>query len=273
LLARRGIIEATLTNTTPQLIAVTRERYAGKKWARPSGYGFAATKALVPIVGTELRRAALSLPLAFVQDAGRFVLVAVLSATPGRNMLVGADGRWLGNYIPACLRGYPFSLVPSQEPGKLVLCIDQGAGAVGSNGAGEDFYDQEGNLSPALKKVLDFLSQLERSRAATNATVSALAEAGVIRAWSIQIKGEDNARVIAALHRVDEAALRTLSDGAFLKLRDLSALPIAYAQLLSMALIAGLTRLARSELKPKFADLPDSLDSLFGLSTDDIIKF
>jgi hypothetical protein len=262
-----------LTNTTPQLIAVTRERYAGKKWRRSGGYGFAATTAIVPIVGAELGRAALALPLAFVQDAGRFVLVAVLSATPGRNMLVGADGRWLGNYIPACLRGYPFSLAPSQEPGQLVLCIEKGAGAVGADGGGEDFFDQDGNLSPVLKKVLDFLSQFERSRVATNVTVSALVEAGVIRPWSIQIKGEDNARVIAGLHRVDEAALRALSDDAFLKLRNLSSLPVAYAQLLSMALIGVLTQLARSQLKPKVAELPDSLDTLFGLSTDDIIKF
>jgi hypothetical protein len=105
-----------LTNTTPQLIAVTRERYAGKKWRRASGYGFAATKTLVPIVGAELGRAALALPLAFVQEAGRFVLVAVLSVIPGRNMLVGADGRWLGNHIPACLRGYPFSLATGMAP-------------------------------------------------------------------------------------------------------------------------------------------------------------
>jgi hypothetical protein len=262
-----------LTNTTPQLVAVTRERYAGKKWGRSSGYGFAATTALVPIVGAELRRAALSLPLAFVQDTGRFVLVAVLSATPGRNMLVGADGRWLGNYVPACLRGYPFSLAPSQEPGQLVLCIDKGAGAVGAGGAGEDFYDQDGNLSPTLKKVLDFLSQFERSRVATGLAVSALVEAGIIRPWPIKIKGEDNERIIAGLHRVDEAALSALSDDAFLKLRNSSSLPIAYAQLLSMPFVGAFTQLARRELQPKVAELPDSLDGLFGLSTDDVIKF
>ena len=262
-----------MTNTTPQLLALTRERYAGKKWRRSSGYGFAATKALVPIVGAELGRAALALPLAFVQDAGRFGLVAVLSATPGRNMLVGADGRWLGNYIPACLRGYPFSLAPSQEPGQFVLCIEEGAGVVGADGASEDFYDQDGNLSPALKEVLHFLSQFERSRVATNVTVSALVEARIIRPWPIQIKGEDNTRVIGGLHRIDEAALRALSDDAFLKLRNLSSLSVAYAQLLSMGLIGALTQLARSELKQKLAELPDSLDSLFGLSTDDLIKF
>ena len=86
------------------------------------------------------------------------------------------------------------------------------------------FYDQDGNLSPALKEVLHFLSQFERSRVATNVTVSALVEAGVIRPWSIQIKGEDNTRVIGGLHRIDEAALRALSDDAFLKLRNLSSL-------------------------------------------------
>lgn len=236
-----------MTNSTPQLIAVTRERYAGKKWRRVSGYGFAATKALVPIVGAEIGRAAPALPLAFVQEAGRFVLVAVLSVMPGRNILVGADGRWLGGYIPACLRGYPFSLAPSQDPGQLVLCIESGAGAVAADGAGEDFFDQDGNLSPTLKKVLDFLGQFERYRVATNVAVSALVEAGIIRPWSIQIKVEDSNRDIAGLHCVDEAALHALSDDAFLKLRKSSSLPIAYAQLLSMVFMGVLTQLSRDE--------------------------
>ena len=263
-----------MTETTPQFIGITRERYAGKKWQSSSGYRFAAASALAPIVGAELARAALALPLAFLQEAGRFVLVAVLSLTPGRNMLVGADGRWLGNYIPACFRSYPFRLVPMQETGQLGLCIEADGGAVEGGSAGEDFFDQDGNLSPALKKVFEFLSELERNRQATNVAVSALAEAGVIQPWPIRIEAENNKREIGGLYRINEAALNALSDDGFLKLRKSSALPIAYAQMLSAALIDVFEQLVRSEMRPKpAATLPESLDTLFGMSSDDIVKF
>lgn len=263
-----------MTNSTPQFTPVTRERYAGKKWRRASDFGFAATTALVPIVGAELARAALALPLAFLQQAERFILVAVLSLTPGRNMLVGPDGRWLGTYIPASFRSHPFGLFPMQETGRLVLCIEADAGAADTETAGEEFFDQEGNLSPVLKKVFDFLTEYERIREATNVAVSALAEAGVIRPWPIKINIEKNERQIDGLHHIDEGALNALPDDAFLKLRKTLALPIAYAQMLSGALVGGLEQLARNELKPKPpAALPESLDSLFGISSDDIIKF
>ena len=259
-----------MANNAPQFTAVTREGHAGKKWQRSTGYGFASTHALLPVVGAELPSAALALPLAFLQEAGRFVLVAILSLTPSRNMLVGPDGRWLGTYIPACLRSHPFRLIPTQESGKLVLCIESGAVTKSS---GEDFFDQDGHLSSELRKMSEFLSQCERSRHATNAAVAALAEAGVIQPWPIRIAAEKNQREIGGLNRIDGAALNALSDDAFLKLRKSLALPIAYAQMLSASLIGVFEQLARNELKPKAVTLPENLDSLFGLSSDDVIKF
>jgi SapC len=263
-----------MAETAPRYIAITRDGFSGKKWQRSTGYRFAAENSLAPIVTAELSRAALALPLAFLQKAGSFVLVAVLSLTPGRNTLVGPDGRWLGNYIPACFRSYPFRLIPMGETGQLGLCIEADGGSVQGGPAGEDFFDQDGNLSPALKKVFDFLSQFERSRQATDVAVSVLAEAGIIKPWPIRIAAQENRQEVAGLHGVDEAALNALSDEAFLKLRKSVALPIAYAQLLSASLIVAFERLALNELKPKpAARLPESLDGVFGISNDDLIKF
>lgn len=262
----------------PQFTAVTREHHAGKKWQRFTGYGFASTSALTPIVGVEIARAALAMPLAFFQDRDRFVLVAVLSLSPNRNMLVAPDGRWLGGYVPAFLRSYPFALVPKQGTDQVVLCIDTDSGlVVDGNAGGEDFIGPDGNLSPALKSVLDFLNELERSRRTTDVAVAALAEAGVIQPWPIQLKteqGEQPAPV--SLYRVDEIALNALTDEAFLKLRKASALPIAYAQMLSMGQLGMFEHLARlqAQLRPPPAPtLPESIDSLFEMPGDDTIQF
>jgi hypothetical protein len=54
-----------------QFVAVSHERHAAKKWLRHTGYSFAATEAVAPIVGAELSKAPLSMPLAFTEQAGR----------------------------------------------------------------------------------------------------------------------------------------------------------------------------------------------------------
>ena len=53
----------------PQFTAISRDSHAGKKWQPFKNYGFASTSALAPIVGVEIARAALSMPLAFFQEA------------------------------------------------------------------------------------------------------------------------------------------------------------------------------------------------------------
>jgi SapC len=256
---------------------VSRELYVGKKWQRPKTYSFSSTNALVPIVGAELARAMLGMPLAFLQEKSRFGLVAVLSLAPGRNMLVAPDGRWLGRYIPAWMRAYPFALLPKPRTGEAILCVDTESGLVGGGSSvGEDFFDRDGNLSSALQQVVDFLGQLEHSRKTTEAAISALAEAGVIQPWPIRLKAEQAERTISGLHRVDEAALNALPDEAFLKLRKGLALPIAYAQMLSVGQLGLFQELARlqARLAPApAAAVPESLDSLFGISTGDTINF
>ena len=49
----------------PQFTAISRDSHAGKKWQPFKNYGFASTSALAPIVGVEIARAALAMPLAF----------------------------------------------------------------------------------------------------------------------------------------------------------------------------------------------------------------
>src|SRR5487761_2480904 len=258
-----------------QFVPVSQERHASKKWLRYTGYRFAAAEALAPIAGAELSKAALSMPLAFSEQAGHYTLVAVLSLVPGRNMFVGPDGRWYGNYVPACLRSYPFSLLAQQGTDQLVLCVDEGSGlVVEKHIVGEEFFDAEGAVSPALKPVMELLTQVHRSRQATDLAVSALAQAGVIKPWQIKIKSEQGEQAISGLHHVDEAALGALSNDDFLKLR--TALPIAYAQLLSMGQLGIFEQLAKLHAQlaqTAVARLPESIDKLFEVPSDDIVRF
>ena len=117
---------------------------------------------------------------------------------------------------------------------------------------------------------------MERSRRATDLAVSALAEAGVIRPWQIKLKTEQGEQAISGLHHIDEAALSALADDVFLKLRKASALPLAYAQMLSvgqLGIFEHLARLQNQPASPPVATLPETIDSLFEMPADDVIRF
>lgn len=226
---------------------VTHERHAHRRWFRYTSYGFAAREVVLPLLGPELSRAALSLPIAFVRSGDVFIPTAVLGVEDGKNLLVSPDGRWLGAYIPATLRGYPFALLPTSD-GQHVLCVDQSSGLVheaAHTTAGEGFFDEQGNLSAAVKLAVEFLQKLETYRPVTLAASKALQDAGLIQPWPITVQASGQSRQIEGLYRVDEQAMYALPDPAFLGLRASGALLLAYTQLLSMQHLGMIQALAQ----------------------------
>jgi hypothetical protein len=231
----------------PAYAAVSRQTHAGKGWRRHEGYGFAAGEAVLPLVGAEFARAAVAMPIAFVGQDGAFRPMAVLSLVPGRNLFVGPDGKWLGGYVPAVLRGHPFALVRPEGAAEAILCVDEASGLVveaGTPGA-EPFFDAEGNPAPPVRQVLDFLSQLDANRIATGRAVAALAAAEALAPWPLEVETPEGRKAVAGLFRVDEARLNALDGETFLGLRAVGALPLAYAQLLSMGQLSVFQTLAQ----------------------------
>lgn len=220
-----------------QYVPVSRERHGGKAWKRFDNYAFAASRHYVPVVGAELLTAATTLPIAFVKTPTEYVLVAMLSLVSGRNMFVDSDGRWLGGaYVPAAFRSHPFMLLRKPNTDEWTLAVDEESSLViDAQAGGEAFWDQNGNLAANTNTILQYLGHLERERALTQRAVSALAAEGVICPWDIKIRVGEEQQPLEGLYRVDEAALGRLNDSSFVDLRRGGALPLAYAQLISMA--------------------------------------
>lgn len=228
----------------PKFVVISRERHGAKRLRAHENFAFLAGEALAPIVNAELQAVALSMPMGFAEQSGRYSLVAVMSFIPGRNLFVGPENQWLGKYIPAVYRGYPFRLLRQEGTEDFVLSIDEESRLiVDADETGEAFYDSEGKPSVSVQAMTNFLEGVERSRTATDLAIAALAKAGVICPWDIRIKTGDGEKPVSGLHRIDEAALNALGDDAFLQLRKASAFPIAYAQLISMGQTAALERL------------------------------
>ena len=229
-----------------QLVPITRDRHAARRWRRHDGYGFARTRSVVPLVGAELGKATLAFPIALLAKDGLMVPVALLSLDPGRNLFVQPDGRWLGSYVPAALRAHPFGLL-NGTGGEMVLCIDEGAGLLSDGAEGEPFFDANGAVSERTRQVLEFLRSLEQSRGIARQACAALAEAEVIVPWDATPMDCGEEERMEGLYRVDEAALNALSPERFEGLRKAGAVALAYCQILSMQNLPALGRLAEAQ--------------------------
>jgi len=219
-----------------EVVPITLERHGKRSWRRPQNLNFAMSLHYVPLVGAELFVAATTLPIAFVKTTAGYLLVAVLSLVSEQNMFVDGNGQWLGGaYVPASFRGYPFALKRKANNDEWVFCVDENSGLVEESKAGEPFWDESGNLSAATNAVLQYLIRLERERVVTQRAVSVLEEKRVICPWDIKIGIEEQRQPLKGLYRIDEVALGRLDDTAFVELRHHGALPLAYAQLISMA--------------------------------------
>ena len=229
----------------PNFHVISTERHASKRWQRISSYAFAAHEAIVPLTAGELPRALLSLPIAFVEQNETFFPVAVLGLATGKNLFAAPDGHWAGKYIPAILRSYPFCLA-SRDDGQQVLCIDEDSGLLGDGSEGEPFFDDEGKPSSAIQGVLNFLTQIEKSRQITVRACTVLKKHHLIKAWPITVKTGAGDQPVGGLFQIDEAILNQLPAEALHEVAKAGALVIAYCQLLSMQQLPVLGELAEA---------------------------
>lgn len=248
-------------------------RHAGRFWQRIDSYAFAARAAVAPLVGAEFTKAAHAFPIAFTREADSFAPVAVLGLEPGRNLFVTADNRWVGAYIPARLRGYPF-IQAQTEDGRTVLCVDEGSGLLSEPGqetAGSaPLFTEGGALSESVQAIAGFLAEVEKNRVMTQAAIGRLAAAGVIQPWSIPVTMGGAPRTITGLFTIDEAALRALPDPDFVGLRQHGALALAYVQLISREHVALLERLATAHAQNDDARQRRLAGSFVDEPTDDL---
>jgi hypothetical protein len=251
-------------------VALSRTTHAEMHWRPRDGYRFTAYQQIIPVLVAELAKLIPHYALGFIQQGESYQPVALTGLGGEKNLYLNHDGRWLANYVPSILRGYPFSLA-RVENDQQVLFVERES--LLEEGVGEPLFDEQGNLAERLRQTLSFLSQREQNRQATHAACRALADKGLIEPWPLQGRGEGQEPFkVEGLYRIDETALNQLEAGAFSALRVHGALSLAYAQLLSMSQLSQLAERAKYHAKLQSTQSTSgSLNSLFDGGDDELI--
>ena len=231
----------------PNLQVITRQRHGEQRFKRSASYSFTAADMATALTMQELPQAVLHLPIAFLDTAGVIAPVALLGFQPGKNLFVTNNGQWVGAYIPAAYRSYPFALANTSD-GQQVLCFDEDSGLLSAT-EGEPFFAEGTQPSKAVGEVLTFLNQHAANRQATQSICALLQKHHLIQPWPIKIQGDAGEKTLTGLFRIDEAALNQLPADAFMELRDAGALLCAYCQLLSTQHLQTLGQLAAVHAK------------------------
>lgn len=255
----------------PQWTVISTSQHAKAHYYPRDGYHHTREQLVAPILLAELPKLVQHFMLGFMPQGQGFMAVALLGIEQRQNLYVHADGRWLGNYVPASLRGYPFTLLPDEQ-GQRVLCIDADQ-LIDAADVGQPLFDENGQPSATVAKQLDFQQHCDANRQHTQLAVDALQQAGVLQPWPLEIsRGEgETPKRIEGLYRIDEKALNTLDADTYATLQG-APMALVHAQLFSAHQLNQLTQRAKFHAEHGATqEVPEDLDSVF--DSDDDLTF
>ena len=198
------------------------------------------------ITATEFPQAGLEFPLLFVatgqRDAmGRRVMstVALLGLTEGENLQLEGE-RWIGRYIPAYIRRYPFASASGPgATGVKVLVDDTWPGF--SESVGEPLFVADGRPAPALSRAIDFIERFELEAERTRTFCERVVALDVLKQRKAEATLPDGQTVsVDGFHAIDEDRLHALPDATVLELHRTGMLALMQVHLLSLANIRHL---------------------------------
>lgn len=217
----------------------------------------------VPISTVEAPRAALDLPIAFARTQKGLSLVAILSLDKEDNAHVGPKGLWMGGYMPVVVRAHPFALVFKEDKARVI--VDSESDWL-SQTEGQPLFESDGSRSQVLERLVNLLRNQAPNPNRDTPALQAIEASGVLKPWSETFEG---------LQHVDPQALAGLGAEDFLKLRESNALPVIYAQLMSMPRLNRIKNLAQRKHKmaEKMGLQVSEEDILLSFEDDDILRF
>lgn len=251
---------------------VSLTSHAKARWLSSNQYHFALTESFVPLVVAELNRAALNLPVGFMIINNEVVLGAIVGPQVGRNFFIGPGGEWLGSYLPAIYRGYPFFLQKTND-GRKIVCVDTSS-VVSSGKKGQLFFDESGKPSHDLARVTEFLTTISENKVLTDKVCALFQQYKLIKPWKFKIQINSEVKEVDGFYCIDQDALNQLPNDEYQKLRESGAIEVSYNQLISMGNLKNLGEMNELYAKLK-VDLvsPSSANNLSeGLALNDLLK-
>ncbi len=221
------------------VVVLNKAQHAALRFDPAQGYAFAAQQILCPIGLAEATHVAREMPIVF--PLNNPLPHALLGFEQHKNLHVHTTGQWIGRYIPAHIRRYPFVLaadpaqtdadVPSAR--RFVLLFADNAPHLGDV-RGARLFDDAGEPSETLKQVQKVLGAVQRDMEMTQRAVAMIERMGLLQAKPVVIQQADGRHAVEGVRVVDPVVLRALSGEQLVELEHGGGLELIYAHLASL---------------------------------------
>jgi hypothetical protein len=164
---------------------------------------------------------------------GVIVPLALMGLENNENLFVdGHHGNWLGAYIPAYIRRYPFITTDGID-GPMTVCFDETFDGFNREGGIPLF--EKGEPSPKMKEIIAFLNDYYRQMKETENFCATLANGGLLRQIDAQANLADGRSfALNGMLVVDEQKLIQLPDIDIVRLFRSGMLALINAHLVSL---------------------------------------
>lgn len=229
-----------------QVVPVNKDRHAGKRVRTSNDFRFASKFHVAYVTVHEFARAAAIYPLVFLEDKSNddFRPVALMGLDAGQNLFVDNEGYWLGSYIPAIIRRYPFALSKAAEADRFIVCVDEASDLL-SDTEGALMFDDQGNPTEVIENVKRYLSELQQMDTMTKEFSKFLVQNNLLTPLNMRVNAANQERNITGCYVINEERLNNFTDAKFNEIRQKGYLPAIYAHLISLSQIERLASLKK----------------------------
>ena len=209
------------------------------KIAKVVNFNFANDLNSVLVTGHEFMQASKHYPIVFVSGKNDDIVpLAILGLRDMGNLFVDDAGKWKeGAYIPAFIRRYPFILAENEPSGQQNFAVSVDAAYEGfDNEEGMSLFDDEGNPSNDMNKVMEFLKQYQLQNMFTQEFVKKLSAYNLLKDFVADITMPAGEKIgFKGLKMINEKALLELDDEKALDLFRRGFLGWIYGHLYSLS--------------------------------------
>lgn len=217
-----------------EAVPVSSKQHSSVSIDTTQDYSFANGVNSVPLTATEFPFAARDYVIVFA-GAETPMPAAILGLQQDRNLFVSDEGRWQGRYIPAFVRRYPFVFSSSEDGATFTLCVDKEFKGLNDEGRGERLFDESGEKTAYLDRMLDFLQEYQRQFLRTQAFCAKLKELNLLESMQAQVTlPSGSQQSLTGFQVINRDRLKALDAEQLAQLAKTDELELAYLQLQSM---------------------------------------
>jgi len=219
-----------------KIVALNKDQHRNYFLKKFDNLDFAAHAQSVLLTGSEYAEACKEYPIVFVKAPdGGLMSVALLGFRQSENLYVDASGHWDARYIPGYVRRYPF-IISEVSAEQLVVCVDEECAALNTDGEGERLFDEQGEPSPFVNGMIQFMQEYQTDFMRTRAFMDHLQQLDLLKESNAKISLDAGGEfLINGFWMVDEAKLAALDHEKMLELLTNGELDRIYAHLISLS--------------------------------------